>query len=321
MGHFEDRVVIITGAARGLGREHALFFAGEGAMVVVNDLGVARDGAGVDTAAALEIAEEIRRLGGVAVANTDSVSDWDGARKLIQTAIDEFGDLHVLVNNAGIVRDRMLVNMNEAEWDSVIDVHLKGTFCLTRHAAAFWREKYKRTSLPVNAAVVCTSSGAGLLNNIGQANYGAAKAGVVAFAQIAAKELEQYGVRVNTIAPVARTRITARTPGLDQIVKTPDGPDKFDFHDPANISPLVGYLSSEECPYTGGVWHVAGGQVALFEGWRIIAGIERSARWSIEQLRAELPMFVSGARADKNGVLLGEGQSLDEALRGLSSRS
>src|SRR4249919_3808288 len=242
MGALEGRVAIITGAARGIGREHALLFAREGAKVVVNDLGGAADGEGADSAggvsAAQEVVDEIGGAGGEAVANGDDVASWEGAQRLVNAAVATFGDLDILVNNAGILRDRVVVNMTEDEWDAVIDVHLKGHFAPTRWAAAYWREQHKAgVSKPRN--LVHTSSTSGLLANPGQANYGAAKSGIATMSQICAKELVRYGVRSNCIAPAARTRLTEATPGLGEIVKALDEADKFDIWDPANISPLV----------------------------------------------------------------------------------
>ncbi|NKQ58041.1 SDR family NAD(P)-dependent oxidoreductase [Amycolatopsis sp. K13G38] len=294
MQHLKDRVVIVTGAGGGLGREHALLFAREGAKVVVNDLG-----------GASAVVDEIRASGGEAVANTDSVADWAGAERIVRTAVEEFGDLHALVNNAGILRDRMLVSMTESDWDSVITVHLKGTFACTRHAAGYWRQKAKETGGPVEAAIVCTSSGSGLLNGVAQSNYGAAKAGIAAFAQIAAKELSRYGVRVNTIAPVARTPMTAPTEEFAEMFRPPADADAFDVFDAANVSPLVVYLASTLCPYTGGVWQVMGGEVGLFEGWQVVASLQRESRWSVEELRKEIAGLV-GARASAEGKLLSE---------------
>ncbi len=242
MGALDGRVAIITGAGRGIGREHALLFASEGAKVVVNDLGGAVDGSGDDRSPAEQVVDEIHQMGGEAIANADDVSDWEGGQRLINAAVEAFGDLHVLVNNAGILRDRVLVNMTEQEWDAVIHVHLKGHFVPTRWAAAYWREKTKAGE-QVNAAVVNTSSTSGLLGNPGQTNYGAAKAGIAAFTVIAAQELSRYGVRVNAIAPAARTRMTESTPGLSDLVQQPSDPSIFDSWDPANVSP-----SSPTCP-------------------------------------------------------------------------
>jgi NAD(P)-dependent dehydrogenase (short-subunit alcohol dehydrogenase family) len=227
MGALDGRIAIITGAGRGLGREHALLFAQEGAKVVVNDLGGDMHGEGADRAPAQQVVDEIEKMGGEAVANLDSAADWDGAQRLIRTAIDTFGDLHVLVNNAGILRDRVIVNMTEEEWDAVIHVHLKGHFCPTRHAAAYWREQSK-AGKEVKASIVHTSSTSGLLGNPGQANYGAAKSGIATFSYIASLELGRYGVRSNAIAPAARTRLTEQTPGLQDAVKAPEDESKFD---------------------------------------------------------------------------------------------
>ena len=302
MGALEGRVAIITGAGRGLGREHALFFASEGAKVVVNDLGGAVDGSGDDRSAAEQVADEIRAMGGEALANADDIADWDGGRRLVEAAIEAFGDLHVLVNNAGILRDKMLVNMAEEDWDSVIHVHLKGHFVPTRHAAAHWREQAK-SGREVRAAVVNTSSTSGLLGNPGQTNYGAAKAGIAAFTVIAAKELHRYGVRVNAIAPAARTRMTEQTPGLEDIVKVPTDPGAFDVWNPANVSPLVAYLATEGCPINGQVFFVQGGQVRLFQPWTMTATIERSDRWTVLELADAVKGLVdeAGARASRPG--------------------
>jgi NAD(P)-dependent dehydrogenase (short-subunit alcohol dehydrogenase family) len=294
MGALDGRVAIITGAGRGLGREHALLFAAEGAKVVVNDLGGAVDGSGDDRTAAEQVVDEIRSMGGDALANTDDVADWDGGRHLVEAAVEAFGDLHVLVNNAGILRDKMLVNMGEEEWDSVIEVHLKGHFVPTRHAAAYWREQVKE-GREVRASVVNTSSTSGLLGNPGQTNYGAAKAGIAAFTVIAAKELDRYGVRVNAIAPAARTRMTEQTPGLGDIVKAPSDPGRFDVWNAANVSPLVAYLSTQDCPLNGQVFFVQGGQVRLFQPWTMTATIERPERWTVAELAQSMGDLVGGA--------------------------
>jgi NAD(P)-dependent dehydrogenase (short-subunit alcohol dehydrogenase family) len=287
MGALDGRVAIITGAARGIGREHALLFAAEGAKVVVNDLGGAVDGSGDDRTPAQQVADEVRAMGGEALANDDDIADWEGGRRLVAAAVEAFGDLHVLVNNAGILRDKMLVNMQPEEWDSVIHVHLKGHFVPTRHAAAYWREKTK-DGREVHAAVVNTSSTSGLLGNPGQTNYGAAKAGIAAFTVIAAQELSRYGVRVNAIAPAARTRMTEQTPGLGDIVKAPTDPAAFDVWNPANISPVVAYLSTESCPLTGKVLFVQGGQVRVFQPWHMTDTFERNDRWTVAELAQQL---------------------------------
>ncbi|MGH9305407.1 MAG: SDR family oxidoreductase [Acidimicrobiales bacterium] len=296
MGELDGRVAIITGAGRGIGREHALLFAGEGAKVVVNDLGGAIDGSGDDRSPAQQVVDEIKAAGGEAVANADNVADWEGGQRLINSAIEAFGDLHVLVNNAGILRDRVLINMTEQEWDSVIHVHLKGHFVPTRWAAAYWREQTK-AGKTVNAAVVNTSSTSGLLGNPGQTNYGAAKAGIAAFTTIAADELKRYGVRVNAIAPAARTRMTEATPGLGDIVQAPSDPGKFDVWDPANISPLVAYLSTADCPANGKVFFVQGGKVQYFQPWTLTESIDQDDRWSVGDLAKEVPKLLGLATA------------------------
>jgi NAD(P)-dependent dehydrogenase (short-subunit alcohol dehydrogenase family) len=291
MGALEGRVAIITGAGRGIGREHALLFAAEGAKVVVNDLGGAVDGSGDDRSPAQQVVDEIRAMGAEAMANDDDVADWEGGRRLIAATVEAFGDLHVLVNNAGILRDKMLVNMSPEEWDSVIHVHLKGHFVPTRHAAGYWREKVK-DGREVRGAIVNTSSTSGLLGNPGQTNYGAAKAGIAAFTVIAAQELARYGVRVNAIAPAARTRMTEQTPGLGDIVKAPTDPASFDVWNPANISPLVAYLSTESCPLTGKVLFVQGGQVRVFQPWTMTDTLEKHDRWTVAELAERLPGVV-----------------------------
>jgi NAD(P)-dependent dehydrogenase (short-subunit alcohol dehydrogenase family) len=294
MGALDGRVAIITGAGRGIGREHALLFAAEGAKVVVNDLGGAPDGSGDDRTPAQQVVDEITEMGAEAVVNDDNVADWDGAKRLVDTALEAFGDLHVLVNNAGILRDKMLVNMSEEDWDSVIHVHLKGHFAPTRHAAAYWREQVK-SGHEVHAAVVNTSSTSGLLGNPGQTNYGAAKAGIGAFTVIAAQELIRYGVRVNAIAPAARTRMTEQTPGLGDIVKAPEDPGAFDVWNPANVSPVVAYLSTATCPLNGTVLFVQGGQVRVMRGWSMSESetLQKKDRWTVAELAERLPQLVN----------------------------
>jgi NAD(P)-dependent dehydrogenase (short-subunit alcohol dehydrogenase family) len=285
MGTLDGRVAIITGAGRGIGREHALLFAAEGAKVVVNDLGGANDGSGTDVTPAQEVAAEIRAMGGQAVVNGDNVADWQGAQRLINSAIEAFGDLDIVVNNAGILRDRVLVNMTEEEWDAVIAVHLKGHFAPTRWAAAYWREQFKAgISKPRN--LVHTSSTSGLFSNPGQANYGAAKSGIATFSQIAAKELVRYNVKSNCIAPGARTRLTLATPGLPDIMAPKEG--AFDVWDPANISPMVAYLSTADCAFTGETFLVQGGNVTRVNTWALGDKVDQSDRWTVEGLAAAL---------------------------------
>ena len=285
MGALDGRVAIITGAGRGLGREHALLFASEGAKVVVNDLGGDAHGEGADATAAQQTVADIVAAGGEAVVNGDNVADWDGAERLVRQAIDTFGDLHVLVNNAGILRDRVIINMTEAEWDAVIAVHLKGHFCPTRHAAAYWREQTK-AGKQVQASIVHTSSTSGLFANPGQANYDSAKSGIATFSQVCAKELVRYGVRSNAIAPGARTRLTLETPGLGDMVKPPDDPGAFDIWDPANVSPFVAYLATAECPISGETFLVQGGVVQRVKSWSTAEKIDKGDRWTVAELAA-----------------------------------
>ena len=291
MGALDGRVAIITGSGRGIGREHALLFAQEGAKIVVNDLGGAIDGSGDDRTPAQQVVDEIKAMGGEAVPNADNVADWEGGQRLVNAAIEAFGDLHILVNNAGILRDRVLVNMSEEEWDAVIHVHLKGHFVPTRFAAAYWREQTK-AGKTVKANVINTSSTSGLLGNPGQTNYGAAKAGIAAFSVIAAMELERYGVRVNAIAPAARTRMTEATPGLGDIVQPPEDASRFDIWDPANVSPMVAYLATENCPVTGRVFFVQGGKVQNFQPWTLADAIEKDDRWTVAELENEVKRLI-----------------------------
>ncbi|HEY4332366.1 MAG TPA: SDR family oxidoreductase [Ilumatobacteraceae bacterium] len=285
MGSLDGRVAIITGAGRGIGREHALLFAAEGARVVVNDLGGANDGTGADTTPAQETAADIRAMGGEAIVNGDNVADWAGAQRLINSAVEAFGDLDILVNNAGILRDRVLINMTEDEWDAVIAVHLKGHFAPTRWAATYWREQTKAgINKPRN--VVHTSSTSGLFSNPGQANYGAAKSGIATFSQICAKELSRYGVKSNCIAPGARTRLTLATPGLPDIMAPKEG--EFDMWDPANISPLVAYLATADCAFTGETFFVQGGNVTRVDTWAMGDKVEQNDRWTVAGLAEAL---------------------------------
>jgi NAD(P)-dependent dehydrogenase (short-subunit alcohol dehydrogenase family) len=296
MGALDEKVAIITGAGRGIGREHALLFASEGAKVIVNDRGGAVDGSGDDRSPAEQVVDEIKQMGGEAVANADDVADWEGGQRLINTAVEAFGDLHILVNNAGILRDRVVVNMTEDEWDTVIHVHLRGHFVPTRWAGAYWREQSK-AGKEVKAAIVNTSSTSGLLGNPGQANYGTAKAGIAAFTVITAQELSRYGVRVNAISPAARTRMTESTPGLSDIVQAPAEPNAFDTWDPANISPLVAYLSSDLCPFSGKVFFVQGGKIQYFQPWTLTREIDKGDRWTVKELADQLPSIVEGPGA------------------------
>lgn len=274
------RIVIVTGAGRGIGRAHALAFAAAGARVVVNDLGSALDGAATGETPAEQVVAEIEALGGEAVANGDDIADWDGARNLIRQAVDTFGGLDVLVNNAGFVRDRMLVNLGEDEWDAVIRVHLKGHFATMRHAIEYWRGESK-AGRPVDARIINTSSGAGLQGSVGQSNYGAAKAGIASLTITAAAEFARYGVTVNAIAPSARTRMTESV--FAATMATPE--DGFDAMAPENVSPIVVWLGSpQSAAVTGRMFEVEGGKVALADGWRHGTAVDRGARWNPAEL-------------------------------------
>jgi NAD(P)-dependent dehydrogenase (short-subunit alcohol dehydrogenase family) len=279
----DGRIAVVTGAGRGLGREHALHLAEHGARVVVNDLGADARGGGSDGGPADEVAHEIRARGGTAVANADDVSNWDGARRLIQLAVEHFGGLDILVNNAGILRDRMLVNMTEDDWDSVLTVVLKGHFCPTRHAFEYWRVQSK-AGREVKASVVHTTSISGLLGNPGQTNYGTAKIGIAAFSAICALEGAQHGVRSNAVAPAARTRLSLGTPGASETLAVPsDG--TFDVWDPANVSPLIGYLATRDCPFTGETFYAFGDVVGRFQPFVVEERIVNDGRrWTIQAL-------------------------------------
>lgn len=257
----KDRVVIVTGAGRGIGREYALQLAREGARVVVNDLSVSRSGEDTGESTAEAVAREIVQAGGQAIANHDNVADFAGAKRMIDSAIDHFGALHGLVNNAGILRDRTLCNMSEEEWDAVVNVHMKGTFAPSRHAAAYWRDLYKQTGEPVNARIINTSSSSGLYGNIGQFNYGAAKAGIAAMTIISARELKRYGVTVNAINPHAQTRMTE---GIRE-----RSAEEIEARHPRWIAPAVVWLASADShDVTGRVFELGGGHLAAMEGWR-----------------------------------------------------
>jgi NAD(P)-dependent dehydrogenase (short-subunit alcohol dehydrogenase family) len=291
-GLCEGRVVIVTGAGRGIGRGYALAFAREGAKVVVNDLGGAADGSGTSLTPAESVVEEIEALGGEAVASADDVADWEAAGRLVRTAIDRFGSLDVLVNNAGILRDRMLFNMTPDEWDAVIRVHLRGTFCPTRHAATWWRERAK-AGKGVQGRVINTTSVSGICGNAGQSNYGAAKAGIAGFTIIVAKELERFGVTVNAISPGARTRLTENLrPGGADVPK-----EGFDSRAPENIAPIVVWLGSlESGDVTGRVFEVMGGRLCLSEGWTRGPEVERAALWDPAELGPVVRGLLSKAR-------------------------
>ena len=299
-GICDGRVVVVTGAGRGLGRAHALAFAAEGAKVVVNDLGVGLDGTPDPDSPAAQVVAEIRAAGGEAVAHGGDIATTAGAASLIATALDTFGRLDTLVNNAGYLRDRMLVNLDEDDWDAVTRVHLKGHFLPLKHAAAHWRAETKAGRTPV-ARIINTSSGAGLLGSVGQGNYSAAKAGIIALTLVAAAELARYGVQVNAIAPAARTRMTEHT-----FAETMAAPGSgFDVMAAENVSPLVVWLGSAEgAGVTGRVFEVEGGRIAVMEGWRAGPGVDKGARWGVGEVgetvlkllgEAEIPGAVYGA--------------------------
>ena len=290
MASLEGKVAIVTGAGRGIGRAHALALAGAGARVVVNALGGALSGEGADKAPAQRVVEEIAAAGGEATANGENVADFDGAERMVRQAIDDFGRLDILVNNAGILRDRMIVNMTEQEWDSVIAVHLKGHFAPTRHAAAYWRERSK-AGAEVKGRVINTSRPSGVFGNMGQANYGAAKAGIAGFTIIVAQELQRYGVTVNCLAPNARTRMTEDTFDMGA------PPEGFDPLDPSNMSPLVVALCADEAQnITGQVFHVWGGAINALQGWTSGELFISDDKWNADALLGELlERFPDGA--------------------------
>jgi NAD(P)-dependent dehydrogenase (short-subunit alcohol dehydrogenase family) len=309
MPKLDGKVAVVTGAGRGIGREHALALARAGARIVVNDLGASLAGEGADTGPAHDVVREIEALGGEAVADGENVADFAGAKRLIDGAVAAFGRLDILVNNAGILRDRMLVNMEEHEWDAVIEVHLKGHFAPTRHAAAYWRERSKAGDQPT-ARVINTSSPSGVFGNVGQLNYGAAKAGIVGFTLIAAQELQRYGVTVNAIAPNARTRMTEAAFG-----EIPPPEEGFDPADPANNSPIVVALCADEAQdITGQVFFVYGGVVNMLSGWEAGELFASDERWDPEALLHELRDRLPGGAAPP-GMLASMHQAGGQSMR------
>lgn len=271
----EGRTVIITGAARGLGRAYALAFAAEGANVVVNDIGASLGGEGRDTSAADAVVEEIRAAGGKAVANYDDVTDWDAAGRIVEAAVSEFGDLHVVVNNAGIVRDRMFVSATLDEWDATMHVHLRGHFCVSRHAVDYWRAKAKAGEAP-DARIINTTSGAGLQGSIAQAAYSTAKGGIATLTLVQAAELGRYGITANALAPAARTRMTEQAFAEKMATEG----DAFDTMDPANVAPAVVWLgSAHSAKVTGCVFELEGGKIMLEDGWREGPFVDKGTRW------------------------------------------
>lgn len=288
----EGRVVIVTGAGRGIGREHALEFARQGAKVIVNDLGVSNSGEGGGEEPADEVVQAIRDMGGEAVANGADVADWQQAEDLVRQAIDTFGRLDVVVNNAGFVRDRMFVSCSEEEWDAVIRVHLKGHFCVSRHAAAYWRGQVKAGE-PVDARIINTTSGAGVLGSVGQSSYSAAKAGIATLTLVQAAELGRYGITANAICPIARTRMTEGA-FADAMKKPNDG---FDVNDPANVSPFLAWLGSQKSKdVTGRIWEVFGGTITVFGGYRREQTVDIGKRWDPAEVGPAVQELLSKAQ-------------------------
>jgi NAD(P)-dependent dehydrogenase (short-subunit alcohol dehydrogenase family) len=291
-GICEGRVAIVTGAGRGIGRGHALEFARQGAKVVVNDLGAELDGSGGSTGPAGEVVEEIRGMGGEAIANGADVADWKATEGLVKAALDEFGRLDVVVNNAGFLRDRMFFSGAEDEWDAVIRVHLKGHFCVSRHAAAHWRAESK-AGREVDARIINTSSGAGLQGSVGQSTYSAAKAGIAALTLVQAAEMGRYGVTANAIAPAARTRMTEAV-FAETMAKPEEG--AFDEMAPENIAPLVVWLGSGESrEVTGRVFEVEAGRISIADGWRQGPEVDKGARWEPDEIGAAVSDLLSKA--------------------------
>jgi len=305
MGLLDGKVALVTGAGRGIGREEALALAKHGAKVVVNDLGGGFEGSGKDIGPAAEVVAEIKKMGGEAVSNGDSVADFKGAKRMLECALDNFKNLNIVVNNAGILRDRMIFNMSEDDWDAVIAVHLKGTFAVTRHVAEYWRNKNKETGNPVNGRVINTSSDSGLLGNPSQSNYGAAKAAIAAFSVIIDQELKKYGATVNAIAPVARTRLTVdATPATAAIMGHTPGAGEFDVFHPGNVAPLVVWLASDEAKDVHGqVFRVGGRSVWVMQNWHSVGQVRAEGRWEPGALgKALRPELAKVTRETTNDV-------------------
>lgn len=287
MGALQGRVVVVTGAGRGLGREHALLAAAEGASVVVADTGAAADGTGGDPSVVEAVAAEITTAGGQAVASTADVATTEGARGLLALARDTYGRVDGLVNNAGILRDRMFVNMSEDDWDAVIRGQLRATFAPCRVFADHWRTESKAGNQPV-ASIVNVSSTSGLIGAVGQTNYGAGKAAIAALTVILAQEIGRYGVRVNAVVPVARTRMTQDLPGIGELVAAPADPAAFDVYHPGNVSPLVAWLLTADAPVTGEVYYAKGGEIRRFAPWSYDWTLDKGARWSVGEIAKEM---------------------------------
>ncbi|HVE76133.1 MAG TPA: SDR family oxidoreductase [Actinomycetota bacterium] len=293
MGMLDGKVALVTGAGRGIGRAEALLFASEGAAVVVNDVGASVAGEGHDAAPAEQVAEEIKKGGGRASVDDTDVTNFEAVEALISRVVGEYGQIDIVVNNAGILRDRMVVNMSEQEWDAVIAVHLKGTFNVTRHAAAYWRARSKAGE-SVSGRIINTSSPSGLYGNVGQSNYGAAKAGIAGFTVITAQELKNYGVTVNAISPSARTRMTEQAFGS---IAAPGG--GFDAFAPENIAPIVAYLATDDAAgITGQVFSVQGGSIALLQGWTPAGVISREEQWTPTEIASAIDQIVPGKKIE-----------------------
>ncbi|MBM4257796.1 MAG: SDR family NAD(P)-dependent oxidoreductase [Deltaproteobacteria bacterium] len=302
MALLDGKVAIVTGAGRGIGREEALLLAKHGAKVVVNDPGGSFDGTGTDNRPAQQVAEEIKAAGGQAVANYESVTDFKGAKRIVQCAIDTFGKLNILVNNAGILRDRMVFNMSEEEFDSVVGVHFKGTFNCTRHACEYWREQHKAGNI-LNGRVINTSSDAGLLGSPGQPNYGPAKAAVATLAIIVDGEMQKYGVTANAIAPLARTRMTVdATPQTAGLMGAP-AEGEHDFFSPHHVAPLVAWLASDDAKDVHGeVFRVGGGCVWLMKGWQSAGTVKKRGTWEPADLGSKLKVELAKGLTKKEGL-------------------
>lgn len=291
MPALRGRVAIVTGAGRGLGRQHALLLAAEGALVVVNDPGTSPEGTGTDASHADDVVDEIVAAGGAAAANYDDVGTWEGSRAVVDAALAAFGELDIVVNNAGILRDSTIVKMDEADFDEVVRVHLKGHVAMTKWAATYWREQHKAGVVRARN-LIHTGSTSGIYANPGQANYGPAKSGIVTFSQISAAELSRYGVVSNCVLPGARTRLTMASPGLPEIMQAPA--EGFDQWDPANVSPLVAYLAGAGCPFNGAAFYVQGGTVRRLEPWGLTGdSIERPVRWTVAELDEAMGQFAN----------------------------
>ena len=283
MGTLAGRVAVITGAAGGLGREYAHLFAAEGARLVLNDIGAARDGSGNDPAVVAQLVDDITATGADAVGNAEDITTMAGAQRVLEQALDMYGEVHALVNSGGMLRDRMFVNMTEDEWDAIIRGHLRAHFCPSRVLAGHWRDRAKAGD-PAKASIVNTTSNAGLFAQPGQSNYAAAKAGIAGLTITLAEELSRYAIRVNAISPAARTRMTTAVPGMADMVAAPATADEFDVYHPGNVAPVVAWLSSEGCPITGGVLYAQGGQVRVLEGWHYTTTLDSGRRWTVDEL-------------------------------------